>query len=70
MKIFEMSLSINKEEKSSEVHCSFNEEDFDPEALEMIKSLIKDVTKLITIAYLHKVLNFSDNSKAEKGEEA
>ena len=70
MKVFEMSLSINKEEKSTEVHCGSNEEDFDPEALEMIKILIADVTKLITIAYLHKVVNFSDNSKAEKGGEA
>ena len=70
MKIFEMSLSINKEDKSSEVHCGFNEEDFDPEALEMIERLIADVAKLITIVYLHKVVNSSDNSKAEKGGEA
>ena len=70
MKIFEMSLSVDKEEHSSEIHCAFKEEDFDTEALEMIKSLIKDLSKLITIAYLHKVVDFSDNSKIEKGGEA
>ena len=70
MKIFEMSLSINKKEKSTETHCVCNEEDFDPEALKMIKSLMVDISKLITIAYLHKAVSFSDDSKAEKGGEA
>ncbi len=66
MKIFEMSVSVNKDEKSSEVHCVCNQGDYDPEALKMIESLVEEVSKLITIAYLHKVVSF----KTEKGGEA
>lgn len=36
----------------------------------MIKSITEKLSKLITIAYLHKSINFVHNSEAEKGGEA
>lgn len=65
MTVLNLKLDVNNEERTSKAVVQCNEEDFDPEALEMIKGLLEDICKLITIAYLHQVVDFTMSNGGE-----
>lgn len=70
MRIFDFEIELNEEEKKSKCIVYLDEEHFDKEALPLIKSLILDVGKLITIAYLQKAVEFNLHLEEKTGGEA
>ena len=65
MRIFKFEVDINKDKKTTEVHMNFNEEDFDPEAVDILKRLSESMAHMITVAYLKKEVNFEKISTEE-----
>ena len=70
MKIFEFEVELNEKERNVKCIVHLDEEHYDKEALPLIKGLVSDVSKLITIAYLQKAVEFDVHLEENSGGEA
>lgn len=70
MKIFELSISVNKEDKDTVCNVGLDKENFEEEELKQIEEIVTDLAKFITMAFIKKRVSFIEKKviKDETGE--
>lgn len=67
--VFDFTVSIDKDTHQVNVHCGYNEDDYDPEDLKCLKDIAEDFAKAIAVAYLKSNVSFIDIPPHSKAKE-